>query len=279
MPTTLVDDAYGLAGGPAGLQPAGMIDVAVAMRRERACLERALSGHPSEAMPNLMALGIGGQSAGRWASSLEGRRLPAMLLSMGFAGGLASDCRPGDVVLAERLVADGEAETFQSDPQLLALALRACRETGMAHCVGDALTVGMAVCHADLKARLGRETGAVACSMEDYWLAREAHRRGVPFLAARVVLDPVAQDLPPFIPGLAHSAGPALAVKALAGASLHWRSIPALIVLARQAGLAQRRLGAFAASLWPRLLAADSAYSLVSSVGLVSRVGNDRGNP
>ena len=212
---------------------------------------------------NIWALGVGAQAGRNWVASLEGRPTPSMLISMGLAGGLDHGYRLGDVVLSQRLLLEGEPQTFHSDPRLLGLTAQACQQAGLAYHVGDILTVHEAACTPSHKLGLGRQTGAIACSMEDYWLAREAHRMGVPFLSARVVLDPVEKTLPPFVADLAHHEGVALVV----GALMRWWRLPELIVLARQADRAQRRLGAFANAFWSRLPATMQPQPTLSTEG------------
>ena len=48
----------------------------------------------------------------------------------------------------------------------------------------------------EAKAALGRRMPVAVVEMEGYWLAEAAARRGVPFLALRVVLDEVGDWLP-----------------------------------------------------------------------------------
>ena len=262
------------AGGQAPALVMAPPDVATAMRREQNCIHRALPRHTllkhticgdavRDPAANIWALGVGAQAGRNWVASLEGRPTPSMLISMGLAGGLVHGYRLGDVVLSERLLIEGELQTFHSDPRLLGLAAQACQHAGLVYHVGDILTVHEAACTPSHKLGLGRQTGAIACSMEDYWLAQEAHRMGVPFLSARVVLDPAEKTLPPFVAELAHHGGAALVV----GAVMRWWRLPDLIVLARQAGRAQRRLEAFANAFWSKLPATMQPQPTLSTDG------------
>ena len=137
-------------------------------------------------------------------------------------------------------------------PQLLELAAQACQQAGITYHMGPSFTVLKPALKSTEKVEIGSKTGALSSAMEDYWLAREAQRVGVPFLSARVVLDPVTQDLPAGIGSLAYSQGLNLAVRLL-GQSWH---LPLLVRLAFQGSRAQRCLGAFAVALCPRLLPA-----------------------
>ena len=239
------------------------LDLTTAMKSEQACIQRALQGHPWNALPNVLFLGVGGQAGARWASSLEGRPKPSALISMGFAGGLHHSCRPNAIVLSQKLMSDREPEVFHSDPQLLETAAQACRDAGMTYHMGSALTVRDFVFSPAEKIRLGQESGALCCSMEDYWLAKEAHRIGVPFLAARVVLDPAEQDLPSFVINLANKQGAALAVAVLA----RWWRLPQLMLLARRAGGAEYRLRVFTKAFCSQLLSTSPSYLSLSAEG------------
>lgn len=128
----------------------------------------------------------------------------SFLLSFGVAGGLAPSLRAGDVVLAERIVADGQ--TLLSDLSWFnrlkdALAVEMPVTTGM-------LTgVAVAVASAEEKRRLHDETGGVALDMESHAVANAAQELGVPFLAVRVIADGAGQSIPLWLPGAIDQAG------------------------------------------------------------------------
>jgi adenosylhomocysteine nucleosidase len=120
------------------------------------------------------------------------------VISAGFAGGLTVDLRAGDIVLGERILGDGEHDSFAADDMLLARAARAGEKAGPRVVHGTAVTVPAVA--ADLAAKLGlrERTGADICEMEDYWAARLAAARGLPFLSVRVVIDEMTTDLHDF---------------------------------------------------------------------------------
>jgi hypothetical protein len=76
--------------------------------------------------------------------------------------------------------------------------------------------------------------------MEDYWAAEVANDARVPFLSARVVLDPAGQALPHYVLGLAGRPFEA----ALRVMSQPWRA-PAMLALARMRNRAQSSLNQF----------------------------------
>ena len=253
----------GLADDHGSLQDAAPPDLTAAMKTEQVGIERALRRQGLPASLHVRTLGVGARAADRWAASLDGRACPSALVSMGFACGLNDACQLGHVVLSQGLLAEREKAVFHSDPQLLEMAAQACQQVGMPYHMGASLTVLKPALSSAQKENYGRQTGALSCAMEDYWLAREAHRVGVPFLSARVILDPVAQDLPAAIGELAECQGVTLALRVLAQS---WR-LPLLVRLAHQGNQAQRRLGAFATTLCPQLMPAVGSQSTLSPGG------------
>lgn len=124
------------------------------------------------------------------AAQPAGARAFAGILSFGCAGGLDPALRPGDCVLASRVV-DGTG-AFQSDAawtEALAASLPWAHRGAVA-----GLDAPLAA-HA-AKADLWHERGASVVDMESHAAARAAARHGLPFAALRVVLDPAWRSLP-----------------------------------------------------------------------------------
>ena len=240
---------------------AGTPDFVTAMTTEKVGIERALRRQTLSTEPRVMKLTVGVQSGAEWAASLEGRPVPSALVSMGFAGGLHEFCELGHVMLSQTLLAEHETEAFHSEPQLLEMAAQACHQAGIPYHMGPSLTVLRPALTATDKESLGIETGALSCAMEDYWLAKEARQAGVPFLSARVVLDPVSQNLPESIGKLAFSQGLGMALRLLGQV---WR-LPLLVRLAFQGACARKCLGIFTIALCSRLLPAAVPQSTPST--------------
>lgn len=236
-------------------------DLVVAMTTEQIGIERALRRNDIPSVHQIRKLRVGAHAGSEWAASLEGRPAPSALVSMGFGCGLQQACDLGHVVLSQMLLAEGETESYHSDPDLLETAAQACQQAGIPYHMGPSYTVLKPALKSREKASLGRQTGALSCAMEDYWLAKEARRVGVPFLSTRVVLDPVTQDLPAAIGNLAYSQGLTMALRLL-GQS--WR-LPVLLRLAFQGTRAQRCLGGFAVALCSRLLPAKRPQTTLSA--------------
>jgi adenosylhomocysteine nucleosidase len=132
--------------------------------------------------------GMGSERAQRVASTVLGWR-PAVCIAAGFAGGLNSAYRAGDVLVASK-VRDGETQrTFASEPRLVNLA-----EEGGARRIGTLCTSAHAISSVEDKRRLGRTADAV--DMESFFILNEAHERGIPGVAIRAVSDAADERLP-----------------------------------------------------------------------------------
>ncbi len=169
------------------------------------------------------------------------------LVSFGIAGGLDPDLRPGTVVAASEVVAaDG-----QWPAQVPDLGLPVGRVYGAA-----AIVAGRAA-----KARLHRDTGALAVDLESAAVARAAAARGIPFVVLRAIADPAERDLPPaaLIPlGAGGRPGYFRILRSV------WRQpgqLPGLAGLAREARQALAALAEPAAALH-RMLEASSSPSV-----------------
>ncbi len=128
------------------------------------------------------------------------------VVSAGFAGALRPDLRAGDIVLCGATLADGETGRYEADLDLLDRAERACLRGGPKTLRGTGVTVPVAAADRGAKTALWERAGADVCEMEDYWAARLAADRGVPFLAVRVVLDEMTTDVSDFT-GLVNEQG------------------------------------------------------------------------
>ena len=240
----------GADGHEARLGTATPPELVTAMASERSGIERALRRENLSPALRVRKLGVGAQAGPAWKASLADRPAPSALVSMGFACGLHEACGLGHVVLSHTLLAQQETESLHSDPCLLEMAAEACQHAGMPYHIGPSLTALKPVLNSAEKERFGVQTGALSCAMEDYWLAREAGQAGVPFLSARVVLDPVKQDIPVAVGDMACSQGLTMALRLL-GQS--WR-LPLLLRLAFQSVRAQGYLGRFAMAFCSQLI-------------------------
>jgi len=183
-----------------------------------------------------------------------GAEEPGELLLLGFAGAVEPGLQTGDFVLSQRYYrAESEdADYLSPNPAMMQRALEAAAVACLPVTERDSLTVKGLVATPEGKAELGRRYPVGIVAMEDYWVAAVARDAGVPFLSARVILDPANQGLPGYLVGLAQSRSRAV----LSAAAMPWR-IPTLLGLGRQMRLAQQVLTQFALSYINQLSADD----------------------
>ena len=116
-----------------------------------------------------------------------------LLVSWGLAGGLSASVAPGTVVLAKRVVAEGEAPLSVDagwHSRLAALA------DELAVDGGDLLSVSEPLESPAAKRAAAASSDAVAVDMESAGIAAAAARARVPFVVMRVVIDGVDDALP-----------------------------------------------------------------------------------
>jgi len=113
------------------------------------------------------------------------------IVSFGVAGGLDPALRPGDQVVARSIVTD-EAR-YNADEAWTRALLAAL--PGSLH--GDISGADAPIPHPTDKLALRRAHRTVAVDTESHLAAAVAARRGIPFAAVRVVLDPAHRLLPP----------------------------------------------------------------------------------
>ncbi|MEQ1929813.1 MAG: hypothetical protein ABL957_04665 [Parvularculaceae bacterium] len=109
----------------------------------------------------------------------------AAIVSFGVSGGLAPHLKPGDLLIGKS-VKTASGETFGCDPFHAAALGAGAVLFGSDNMVATAAE----------KARLYRETGAVAVDMESHGAARAARDAGIPFIAIRAIADPADRALP-----------------------------------------------------------------------------------
>ncbi len=113
------------------------------------------------------------------------------LISFGVAGGLASDLRPGDWVVASSV---REARTVRATDAVWSRKLLGL-VNGSIH--APILGVDLPIAEPAKKRELYRTTGAAVVDMESHIVARVAARHDLAFAALRVVVDPAHRAVPP----------------------------------------------------------------------------------
>jgi len=113
------------------------------------------------------------------------------IVSFGVAGGLDPALMAGDLVIASAVVTD--QDRYRTDEAWARALLTAV--PGAVH--ADISGTEVPLAHPDDKRTLRRAHRTAAVDTESHIAAAVAARRGVPFAAVRVVLDPAHRSLPP----------------------------------------------------------------------------------
>ena len=154
----------------------------------------------------LVRSGIGMVRAEASLSAVCQQFSPALIISIGFAGGLDARLKSGDLLIAEKVIAlsgdssrnFAKAQSTAEETLALDLVDRALRLAGpMAACAyrGVLLTVDAPILGPEQKRAAGKLYSAQAVDMETFALARFARENGTPFLSVRAVSDTVDQEL------------------------------------------------------------------------------------
>jgi adenosylhomocysteine nucleosidase len=144
----------------------------------------------------LAVSGIGSAHANIAAAHLVDAGASA-LMSFGLAGGLDPLLCAGNVVLPEEVISRDGASCWTT-PKWREQLRREVQKTCLV-ADGKLLTCLKPIDAPADKAAAFRATGAVAVDMESLAVAQVAERHGLPFIAARVIVDTAADTLPPSV--------------------------------------------------------------------------------
>jgi adenosylhomocysteine nucleosidase len=128
--------------------------------------------------------GVGRSVAEKKLTEFLGDQSFDVLISSGFAGGVAADLNVADLFLAENV----------SDPHLFAIAQQALTEARPRS--GKLLTSSGIVHSAEQRMGLARERGADAIDMETDVIAQTCVERGIPMLSLRAISDTLRDPFP-----------------------------------------------------------------------------------
>ncbi|HVO25984.1 MAG TPA: hypothetical protein VMW56_20385 [Candidatus Margulisiibacteriota bacterium] len=143
----------------------------------------------------LVKTGMGITQAAAAAQTIRDSSDGALFVSTGCAGALAAELMPGDVVLATTVVRGDSAGAFVTDPEQRERAQRAAAREVLRVVSGPVLCSPEALMTAEHKRAAAARYGAVAVEMEGTAVAREAARRGIPFISVRAILDTADTEL------------------------------------------------------------------------------------
>jgi adenosylhomocysteine nucleosidase len=173
-----------------------------------------------------------------------------LVIATGVAGALGDALRPGDLVLADRLILetdeeDGSTPTTIAIPSADLARFHAALETRrLGFSTGAILTATRILKDGAAKRNARARTGAFAVDMESAAIAAEARQAGLPFACVRAVLDTIDEE----VVG-AELAGPDGEVRPLAAASFVLRNPTAVVGLARMMRSLNRATTSLAAAL------------------------------
>ncbi|MEN6449145.1 MAG: hypothetical protein ABFC96_01515, partial [Thermoguttaceae bacterium] len=182
--------------------------------------------------------GAGRDNARRATELLIDGHRPSLVVSAGFAGGLSSELKRHDILVADRLLSADEK------PIDLSPALPLSNEPGVHQ--GPLLTVDHVVGSPSERQSLRQRYGALAADMETYAVAEACLARQVAFASVRVINDVADETLPRDVEHLLRQRTGAARLGAALGAV--WRrpaSLKAMYHLHENALVASDRLARF----------------------------------
>ncbi len=150
---------------------------------------------------------------------------PKAVVSIGFGGACKDGLLAGDIVIGTEVTrlegapfswdAEAIATPLKPDAALLATVRKALETAGVDFHLGRIITLPSVAKTSAMKRWLGEALVAAAVDMESYAVAQASANAGVPFIAARAVIDVAGAGLPAFVSTINSSlgvrnAGPAL---------------------------------------------------------------------
>jgi adenosylhomocysteine nucleosidase len=201
----------------------------------------------------LARTGMGPANAEATARRLFEEGSFAAALALGVAAGLTPPLRTGDLIVGNQVILhrrDGSApESFTCDSGLQESALQAIRRTSDRYHLGPIATVNQIALTAEEKRRLAAESGAMAVDMESGAIASVASDRAIPFLAIRVILDPVDENLEVAFDQFLDARGEPRPLPLIRYIITHPLAVPTLVSLGVRTSAACIRLGELLRSL------------------------------
>jgi adenosylhomocysteine nucleosidase len=149
----------------------------------------------------LLVCGMGAERARQGAERLLANGAQA-LIGMGMAGALAGHVRTGDVIIADRILGEGN-RYYETDAGWRTAAINAITGLGIPVQGGSLLHSAHIVRRARDKQALHHATGALAVDMESAAMLEVATGNNIPSLVLRVIIDTANMIIPDFI--IAHS--------------------------------------------------------------------------
>ena len=125
--------------------------------------------------------------------------VPALVLSIGYAGGLDLRLKVGDLVVADKVLEIDPAATFSKsylvNPQQTDLFERLTSQKKIMTYRGTLLTVNQVISDSSAKKELGSSHKALAVDMETSSLIAHCIEKKIPFVSVRAISDTMEQSL------------------------------------------------------------------------------------
>lgn len=123
-----------------------------------------------------------------------------LVIGTGVVGALSGGLRPGDIVVADRVVKAGDDGTHPEHvlavgAEELERCERVLRAAGLAFSTGGILTSSRVLPDLHSKRLAKEQSGAIAVDMESVAIALEAAARGLPFVVVRTVMDSLEDEV------------------------------------------------------------------------------------
>ena len=190
--------------------------------------------------------GAGPVNAGAAAELLVAKGA-TRLISWGCAAALSASLKPGDLILADKLIDAGNVE-MAVNADWHSYTKNKLATFTVVH-TGHLAESKSIVASSRDKKRVHSITGAIALDMESIAIAKVAKQHTLPFLVIRVIADPVNMSLPRAIKHSLNHQGEVVLGKLLLFIFLHPAELPGLIKLGLHFNAAKKTLKAIAGNL------------------------------
>ena len=147
----------------------------------------------------LVRTGMGKDCALSALKEVLSRTVPALVLSIGYAGGLDLRLKVGDLVIADKILEIDQDATFSKsypvNSQELDLFDRLSSQKKIMVYRGTLITVNQVISDSSTKQELGSCHKALAADMETSSLIAHAIEKNIPFASVRAISDTMEQSL------------------------------------------------------------------------------------
>jgi nucleoside phosphorylase len=147
----------------------------------------------------LIRTGMGKKLALSAMKKVLSRTVPALVISIGYAGGLDSRLKAGDLIVADQVLDLNEktsvSKSFPVNQQQLDLFQKLTFQKKIMVYRGVLITVNQVITASSDKQELGESHKALAVDMETSSLIAHAIEKNIPFFSLRAISDTMEQSL------------------------------------------------------------------------------------